>query len=228
MKTIVLATPHARNDELVDAVGQQLPDYHVVRVRSSEELTAAHMRTLSPDWIFFPHWSRQIPADVFAAFRCVIFHMTDLPYGRGGSPLQNLIVRGHRETRLTALRCVRELDAGPVYLKRQLALGGSAEEILRRASTIMVEMILEIVRTEPQPVEQVGDVVTFKRRTPKESDLCAVSSLNAVYDHIRMLDAESYPPAFIACNGLVYEFREAKHHGDSIEARVRIRKREDQ
>jgi methionyl-tRNA formyltransferase len=226
MRTIVIATPHARNDDLVLAVAQHLPEYRVARIRRREELTLAHMRALSPDWIFFPHWSWLIPEDVFVAFRCVIFHMTDLPYGRGGSPLQNLIVRGHRETRLSALRCVRELDAGPVYLKCALSLGGSAEEILRRASALIGEMVLEIVRTEPHPVEQRGEVVTFRRRTAAQSDLAAVDSVDAAYDHIRMLDADSYPHAFIACNGLVYEFRQAEHHGTWIEARVRISKRE--
>jgi len=55
--------------------------------------------------------------------------MTYMPYGRGGSPLQNLIVRGYRHTKLTALRMVEEFDAGPVYLKEDLCLEGNAEEI---------------------------------------------------------------------------------------------------
>ncbi len=55
--------------------------------------------------------------------------MTDLPYGRGGSPLQNLIQRGHTSTMLTALRCGAGLDTGDVYLKQPLSLHGSAEEI---------------------------------------------------------------------------------------------------
>lgn len=57
-----------------------------------EDVSKEYMTALSPDWIFFPHWSYLIPAEVYENFRCVIFHMTDLPFGRGGSPLQNLIV----------------------------------------------------------------------------------------------------------------------------------------
>ncbi len=34
-----------------------------------------------------------MPREIFENWACVVFHMTDLPYGRGGSPLQNLIVR---------------------------------------------------------------------------------------------------------------------------------------
>jgi hypothetical protein len=52
-----------------------------------------------------PHWSHLIPESIWGPCPTVIFHMTDLPYGRGGSPLQNLIQRGHSSTMLTALRC---------------------------------------------------------------------------------------------------------------------------
>lgn len=66
-----------------------------------------------------------VPEAVLIAAECVCFHMTDVPYGRGGSPLQNLIVRKHKKTKLTALKMTEEIDAGPVYCKRELSLDGS-------------------------------------------------------------------------------------------------------
>ena len=57
--------------------------------------------------------------------------MTDLPYGRGGSPLQNLIMMGKRNTKLTAFKCVKKLDSGPIYLKKKLSLDGNLEEIFQ-------------------------------------------------------------------------------------------------
>lgn len=73
---------------------------------------------MSPRYIFFPHWSFVVPADLFEAHECVCFHMTDVPYGRGGSPLQSHILDGQTETNLTALRMVEEVDAVPVYTRR--------------------------------------------------------------------------------------------------------------
>lgn len=226
MHTIVLATPHARNDSLVEAVSLRLSDYKVVRVQLVEELTPEYLNKLKPTWIFFPHWSWIIPESVFGSFRCVIFHMTDLPFGRGGSPLQNLIIRGHKETKLSAIECAADVDGGGVYLKRPLDLSGSAEEILKRASSLMVEMVVEIVRKEPQPVEQAGDVVVFKRRRPTDSNISELESLNKIFDHIRMLDADGYPKAFIEHNGFVYEFSGADHRGQWVDAKVRIKKSE--
>ena len=67
----------------------------------------------------------------------MIFHITDLPYGRGGSPLQNLIERGYSSTKLTALRCTADLDAGPIYSQEVLNLAGTAEEIFLRADALI-------------------------------------------------------------------------------------------
>ena len=52
------------------------------------------------------------------------FIWTDLPYGRGGTPLQNLILRGHQNTKLSAFKLVDEMDAGPIYLKADLFFRG--------------------------------------------------------------------------------------------------------
>ena len=67
--------------------------------------------------------------------------MTDLPYGRGGSPLQNLIIRGGKTTKLFAFRMTEEFDARPNYLKRNLSLEGTAREIFIRANYLSAKMI---------------------------------------------------------------------------------------
>lgn len=172
-------------------------DFHLFTRK--DELNLERLQEIKPRYIFFPHWSYIVPEEVFNSFECVIFHMTDLPYGRGGSPLQNLIQRGHQETKISALRCVQEMDAGPIYLKRPLCLEGAASEIFLRAAGIIEEMIEDIVRDNPTPLRQEGEPILFERRKPKESDLARaqVQNLNDFFDFIRMLDAEGYPRAFL-------------------------------
>ena len=150
--------------------------------------------------------------------------MTDLPYGRGGSPLQNLIQRGHSSTVITALRCSAGLDAGDVFLKQPLSLHGSAEEIFLRADGLIEQMIERIVREEPLAKPQQGRSVVFSRRTPAQSDLasCQEGSLSAWFDQIRMLDAESYPHAFLEAHGMRLEFRRVCQRSDGLHADVRI------
>src|SRR5688572_29418976 len=85
-------------------------------IDKKEQFTISELDLFKPDKIFIPHWSYKIESEVYEKYECIVFHMTDLPYGRGGSPLQNLIERGHTETKITALRVEKELDAGKIYI----------------------------------------------------------------------------------------------------------------
>ena len=99
-----------------------------------ESLYGFDMPKYNPEKIFFLHWSWHVPDRLWKNFTCVGFHMTDLPFGRGGTPLQNLISSGIELTKLSAYVMDHELDAGPILLKKSLRLNGTAEEIYRRAS----------------------------------------------------------------------------------------------
>lgn len=199
----------------------QLPGRWVF-VASRDELTPERVNELQPRFIFFLHWSWKVPEQIVNDHECVCFHMTAVPYGRGGSPLQNLIVRGHRTTKLTALRMTAEFDAGPVYLQEPLSLEGNAEEILLRASRLSAEMIKTILIRQPAPRPQSGPVTVFKRRKPEESRIPATPSLDGLHDFIRMLDGEGYPPAFLEHGGYRYEFSRSTAYDGRIHADVRI------
>jgi methionyl-tRNA formyltransferase len=186
------------------------------------DLTAESIAGLAPRYIFFLHWSWIVPSNIVNEYECVCFHMTDVPYGRGGSPLQNLIIRGHQHTKLTALRMIETLDAGPVYVKEDLCLGGSAEEIYLRACYLAATMIRRIIENQPTPKPQTGDPVLFKRRQPHESEIQTHPDLRALHDFIRMLDAHGYPPAFLEHAGFRYEFSRAALYDGRIVADVEI------
>lgn len=198
----------------------------IMYISDRSDLTLEKLKQYQPKYVFFPHWSYIVPSEIYDNYECVIFHMTDLPFGRGGSPLQNLVSRGIYQTKISALRCVRELDAGDIYMKRDLSLHGSAEEIYIRAAEITKEMIIEIIQTEPRPYAQTGEVVSFKRRRPEESDIGDLRELNLIFDYIRMLDADGYPKAFLETEHLRLEFARASLKDGHIKADVDIRVKE--
>jgi methionyl-tRNA formyltransferase len=195
-------------------------------ISKPEEFDIEKIRSLSPSALFFLHWSWKVPADIVKEFDCICFHMTDLPYGRGGSPLQNLILRGHSETKLSALKMTEGFDEGPVYLKATISLDGTAEEILTRASFLSASMIETIIKEHPTPLPQVGEPVVFRRRKADESLIPRTESIEKLHDFIRMLDGEGYPPAFLVNDGYRYELRRSVLMGGSITAEVVIKKDE--
>ena len=198
-------------------------------ISSADDLTYYYVANLQPRYIFFLHWSWKVPNDLISDYECVCFHMTDVPYGRGGSPLQNLIVRGHRNTRLSALRMVEDFDAGPVYMKSDLSLeGSSAEEIYIRASDLSGQMIATITANEPIPQVQEGDPTIFRRRKLEQSLIPDLADLQSTHDFIRMLDADGYPNAYIQYGGFRYEFSRAALYDGRIVADVTITPVEDE
>lgn len=225
MSRFVIASAHAWNKSAFDRnVSRWLGNW--TYIADHEELTIDRLDAINPEIIFFPHWSWHIPRAIYERYECIGFHATPLPYGRGGSPIQNMIARGHTETMLSAFRIVGELDAGPIYMQRPLSLIGGAEEIFLRIAAAVTEMIPEIVKLRPNPIPQTGDPVTFARRTPNQSAL-PQDELDRVFDHIRMLDADGYPRAFLEFGSMKIEFRNAVRRANAVEAIVTITDRHD-
>jgi methionyl-tRNA formyltransferase len=192
---------------------------------SPEDLVAACQAAPTPQAVFLPHWSWKIPAEIHKRIDCVVFHMTDLPYGRGGSPLQNLILRSHKQTQLSALRASDGMDEGPIYLKETLSLAGSAQAIFERAADLCMAMTARILAERIEPVPQLGPATLFERRKPAQSALPSTGALEEIYDFVRMLDAEGYPHAFVAHGDLQIEFRDARLEDGVLRAVATFRKK---
>lgn len=223
-RPLLLLSSRPWNSALADRLSHRL-DRRVEIYTARAQLTPEAVAAIDPQWIFVPHWSHLIPEAIWDRWTTVIFHMTDLPYGRGGSPLQNLIQRGFGSTMLTALRCRSGLDTGEIYLKQPLSLHGTAEEIFLRADALIEKMIEHIAKHTPESTPQHGEPVLFNRRTPAQSNLaeCALADLDAWYDQIRMLDATGYPHAFLEVLGMRLEFRRVSRRSDGLHADVVIR-----
>jgi len=222
-RPLLLLSSRPWNSRLAERISREL-NRSVESISEPDKLTSAAVAKINPQWIFVPHWSYLIPESIWGSWPTVIFHMTDLPYGRGGSPLQNLIQRGHSSTMLSALRCCAGLDTGDIYIKQPLSLFGSAEEIFLRADALIEQMIQRIVIEEPVATPQQGDPVLFSRRTSAQSDLasCSEGDLSSWHDQIRMLDAEGYPHAFLEAHGMRLEFRRVSRRSDGLHADVKI------
>ncbi len=225
--SVVICTQKSWNIANAEKLRQQYEgkyDVHVITDKA--DLTTQTLQAVRPEYVFFPHWSYLIPEEIFGSYRCVVFHMTDLPYGRGGSPLQNLIVRGFTRTKLSALRVDQGIDTGDIYMKEDLELRGTADEILRRASDLIFrKMIPDLLANHPQPVPQRGEAVVFRRRKPEDGRLLPEMDEKTIYDYIRMLDGEGYPGAFVELGDYRLRFYEADCADGTVTARVRFEKR---
>jgi methionyl-tRNA formyltransferase len=225
LKTYWLVSEKLWHENLFHALTQEISG-NWYWCKSKEEFSLNNLEQQRPDIIFIPHWSYIIPKSIYSKFECIVFHMTDLPYGRGGSPLQNLIVTGKTETKISAIKAERGIDTGPIYLKEHLSLEGTAQQIFERSTIIIEKMIKYIIEFNPKPDEQEGEIVEFKRRKREEGNILQLETIEQIYDYIRMLDCEGYPNAYLETPHFIFEFSKAELKPNTeINAHVRITKK---
>ena len=227
-ENFIVATVKSWNIENFNELKDKDKKNNYKLITNKEDLTLDLMKKINPKYIFFPHWSWKIPEEIYNNFECVVFHMTDLPFGRGGSPLQNLISRGIYDTKISAIKVVEDIDAGDIYCKEPVSIkDGSAEDIFNKVSSIIYDkMISFIIKNNPIPKKQKGELVVFKRRSPKDSDISKLDDVTKIYDYIRMLDAEGYPKARIETEKFNVEFSDAKIEGNKVTAKCEFKLKE--
>ncbi len=223
----VLLTNKSWHDSLFKNLEDKYGPDQWKRISDIKLFNKEYLKSISAKKIFIPHWSHVIPEEIFSEFQCILFHMTDLPYGRGGSPLQNLIIKGHKKTKISAISVERGIDEGPIYCKSELSLKGTAREIFERSAENIFKMICDIDFQKIEPKKQIGKVIYFNRRNENQSDLGLIEKLDKMYDHIRMLDCEGYPNAFIENENFLFKFTNAKLINEKeLKADVRIIKKQ--
>ena len=170
------------------------------RFKISNEINSKKISKTNPKIIFFIHWSKKISENLFKKNLCIQFHSSDLPKFRGGSPIQNQILRKVFKTKISAFKINNFIDAGDICLKKDFYLQGNAENIYKNMEKKCVQMIKIISKKKKLKFyKQVGKKSFFRRRKSEQSDLTKNNFKNysSLFDFIRMLDAEDYPKAFI-------------------------------
>jgi len=214
--------------------------WHVMT--TPEEFTPENVAKINPKYIFVPHWSHIIPKEIWGNYETIVFHETDLPFGRGSRPIQNLIMQGYTKTKISALKVNEGLDSGPIYLKKDLDISkGGVHEILKKSSDIIFRDMIPEIMKGIKPYEQtwkdvdcyflylrnkpVDTGAVFKRKIIKESaDLTKGSnSIEQIYRTIRALQDDyecGDPRAYIPVNGGRIEFYDPQIINNTIHVKT--------
>jgi methionyl-tRNA formyltransferase len=139
----------------------------------------------------------------------LVVHASDLPAGRGWSPLVWQIIEGQNKIAVTLLEAGTTVDSGPIWHKLWLQFDGTelCDEInqaLFRAELELMDYALanfETVRPETQ--DETG-ASWYRRRYPEDSKLDPQRSIAEQFDLLRVADPERYP-AYFEYRGSAYE-----------------------
>ncbi|MDR7904234.1 formyltransferase family protein [Thermosynechococcus sp. JY1334] len=132
----------------------------------------------------------------------VVVHESDLPKGRGWSPVAWQILEGKNIIPITLFRAAEKVDSGEIYLRDQIELEGHEliDEIREKQARKTIELCKKFIESYPDILEkgipQKGEVTYYRKRTPEDSRLDISKTLHEQFNLFRIVDNEKYPAFF--------------------------------
>lgn len=162
------------------------------------------------DLLFLISCSRIVTPALRARYRhSLVVHASDLPEGRGWSPLIWQILEGRHDIAVTLLEAQDPVDSGAVWAKRWLHFEGY--ELCDEINAALFAAELELMDYALAHCEHIAPQAQdetraswYRRRTPEDSRLDPQRPLAEQFDLLRVADPDRYPP-FFELRGQRYE-----------------------
>ena len=182
-------------------IAKNYKDGDVRVIKSYDEYCDSFVRGYNPDYILFYGWSWIVDKDIIGDYKCIMLHPSKLPKYRGGSPIQNQIIRGVNDSAVTLFIMNEEMDSGNIVFQESMSLSGSIDDIFNRIEGLGYKGTMQFLDDPTDGVKQIEEDATyFKRRTEQQSEITLDElkreSAEYLYNKIRML-GDPYPNAFI-------------------------------
>ena len=183
-----------------------------------EEETVQQLRELQPDVCAVVAYGRILPQKVLDIPRlgCINIHASLLPRYRGSAPYQWAVLDGLKETGVTAMYLVREMDAGDIIDVSKTPIGENetAGELLDRLAVLGADLLSktlsrfasgETVARTPQEESQVSFAPML------DKSMCPIDwskTARQVHDHVRGL--HPWPVATMELGGKTFKVHETR------------------
>lgn len=127
----------------------------------------------------------------------IVVHASDLPQGKGFSPLQWQILEGKNEIVITLFEAVEKVDSGPYYFKDKIIFDGTEllDELREKLGNKIIDMCEFYIKNRENlnPIEQTGQESFYRKRTEKDDEINPSKSIVELFNHFRIADNENHP-----------------------------------
>ena len=130
----------------------------------------------------------------------LVVHESNLPEGKGWSPLTWQVLEGKNRIPITLFEAVEKVDSGRIYLQSFIELTGKElqTEIKNLQGKMTIDLILKFLENVDhiKGQDQEGDSSYYRKRSPKDSELDINRSIKNQFNLLRVCDNERYPAFF--------------------------------
>jgi methionyl-tRNA formyltransferase len=185
------------------ALLHNLPIHQPLKIKTPEakELFASH----GAEAAIVVAYGKILPSEFLNAYPhgCINVHFSLLPKYRGAAPVNWAIVNGEKETGVTTMKIVEELDAGPILLQHATEIGKTetAPELMSRLAEMGADLISKTLHElrALTPRDQIADEATFAPILKREDGLIDWS-MDAFAIERRVRGFQPWPNAHTAFN----------------------------
>lgn len=155
----------------------------------------------SGDIAFYLSCTVMIPQEILDMHQHnLVCHPSDLPKGRGMSPLTWEILAGNNTITLTLFEAVLAMDAGDIYYQTKINFNGTElnEELKHAQGEHTLELCLKFIKNYPnnRSRKQEGEPSIYRHRKSEDSKLDINKSIQEQFNLLRVVDNERYPAYF--------------------------------
>ncbi len=166
---------------------------------------------ISGDVAFFLSYFHIVDQDLLNKHKNnIVLHASDLPKGRGWSPLTWQIIEGKNNIKLTLFEAENSVDSGDIYMQKEMVFVGHEliEELRDVLAKTTCEMCCDFIEKYPAILNgakrQGQDASFYARRNAKDSELSVDKTIGEQFNLLRVVDNEQYP-AWFELNGVKYK-----------------------
>lgn len=168
---------------------------------------SGRIKSENPGLILCYGWSWIVPKSILDLAPCLVLHPSPLPKYRGGSPIQNQLLDGVKQSAVSIIYATEKLDSGDILAQEPISFEGYLQDIVDRMSEVGLRLTIDILDKKLKgelmgTTQDESKATVVKRRTPSMSEITIeeVKNKSAEYLHNKIRGLQDpYPEAFIVC-----------------------------
>ena len=130
----------------------------------------------------------------------LVVHESDLPKGKGWSPLTWQILEGKNKVTITLFEADEKVDDGLIYFQDVMVFRGDelVDELRKKQCQKTIELVLKFLNSYPNITgeKQKGKETFYKKREPIDSKIEANKPIAEIFNNFRVADNKRYPVFF--------------------------------
>ncbi|MDL4840012.1 methionyl-tRNA formyltransferase [Aquibacillus rhizosphaerae] len=188
----------------VEAEKYKIPVFQPEKIKNEYDFVLEY----NPDIIVTAAFGQILPKALLTApkFGCINVHASLLPELRGGAPIHYAIIQGKRQTGISIMYMVEQLDAGDIITQQQVTITeedhvGTLHDKLAIAGAELLEITLPtIFNDNNEHRQQDNQIATYAYNITRDQEKINWNKTNEeIYNHIRGM--HPWPVAFTTLRG---------------------------